>query len=406
MIDPIALSQALMRCPSVTPKEAGTLDILEATLKPLGFICYRQQFGEVENLYARRGDKGKNLCFAGHVDVVPAGDLAAWKYDPFSATIEEVREDSTSEPAMSVRSTAPLRSKEAKQGASKKILYGRGAADMKVAIAAWVAALSNHKPQTTSHSLLITCDEEGVATHGTKPMLEWLEKKGETIDACIVGEPTNPNHLGEMVKIGRRGSVSFTLTVNGVQGHVAYPEKAANPITPLVNVLNILKTTKLDDGTDFFPPSNLEITSVDVGNTTGNVIPAKATAQFNIRFNDKHTGASLAEWVQKICAANLKSDTFTLTTSISAEAFFCPPKTLAPLVADTVEKVTGKRPEMSTTGGTSDARFIRNYCSELVECGLINETAHKVNECAALDDIHKLTTIYSEIIERYSRASI
>ena len=378
MIDPIILSQALMRCPSVTPKEAGTLDILEATLKPLGFVCHRQKFGDVENLYARRGDKGKNLCFAGHVDVVPAGDLAAWKYDPFSATIEGNK------------------------------LIGRGASDMKVAIAAWVAALSSNQQPTTnnhSHSLLITCDEEGVATHGTKPMLEWLKEKGETIDACIVGEPTNPNQLGEMIKIGRRGSVSFTLTVSGVQGHVAYPEKAANPITPLVSVLHTLKTTQLDDGTKFFPPSNLEITSVDVGNIAGNVIPSKATAQFNIRFNDKHTGASLIEWVQNLCSSNLKPNTYNLQPSISAEAFFCPPKTLAPLVADAVEKVTGKRPEMSTTGGTSDARFIRNYCSELVECGLINETAHKVNEYALLEDIHQLTAIYTEIIERYSRAA-
>ena len=401
MINPVALSQELMRCPSVTPLEAGTLDVLEAALKPLGFTCYRQKFGEVENLYARRGDKGKNLCFAGHVDVVPAGDLAAWKYDPFSATIEG------------------------------DTLYGRGAVDMKVAIACWVSALSRHEARSTSHSLLITCDEEGVATHGTKPMLEWLKEKGETIDACIVGEPTNPNALGEMIKIGRRGSVSFALTVQGVQGHVAYPDKAANPITPLIALLNILKTTKLDDGTEFFLPSNLEITSVDVGNPVGNVTPAKAHANFNIRFNDKHTGASLVEWVQKLCAENLQSliapapanasamslsatrtegsgllPTYNLQPSISAEAFFCPPKTLAPLVADAVEKVTSKRPELSTTGGTSDARFIRNYCSELVECGLINETAHKVNECATLDDIHQLTAIYAEIIEQYSRATI
>lgn len=375
MIDPVTLSQELMRCPSVTPLEAGTLDVLEAVLKPLGFICYRKKFGDVENLYARRGDKDKNLCFAGHVDVVPAGDLAAWKYDPFGATIE---------------------------GGT---LYGRGAADMKVAIAAWISALSNHKPLTTSHSLLITCDEEGVATHGTKPMLEWLKEKGEVIDACIVGEPTNPNSLGEMIKIGRRGSVGFMLAVNGVQGHVAYPEKAANPITPLIALLHTLKTTKLDDGTEFFPPSNLEISSIDVGNPVGNVIPAKASASFNIRFNDKHTGASLIEWVQNLCSSHLQPATYNLQPSISAEAFFCPPKILAPLVAEAVEKVTGKRPEMSTTGGTSDARFIRNYCSELVECGLINETAHKVNESARIEDIHQLTAIYVEIIKEYSNAN-
>ncbi len=372
-MDAILLSQQLMRCPSVTPLEAGTLDVLESVLKPLGFVCHRQKFGEVENLYARRGDTGKNLCFAGHVDVVPAGDLAAWKYDPFSATIEG------------------------------DTLYGRGASDMKVAIACWIAAISNLKPQTSNLSLLITCDEEGIATHGTKPMLEWLKAKGETIDACIVGEPTNPNSLGEMIKIGRRGSVSFALTVNGVQGHVAYPEKAANPITPLIALLNVLKTTKLDDGTEFFPPSNLEITSVDVGNPAGNVIPAKAIANFNIRFNDKHTGASLIEWVKTFCSSNLQPATYNLQPSISAEAFFCPPKILAPLVADAVEKVTGKRPELSTTGGTSDARFIRNYCSELVECGLINETAHKVNECATLGDIVNLTKIYQEIIENYAK---
>jgi succinyl-diaminopimelate desuccinylase len=368
-MDPIALSQALMRTKSITPEEGGALDVLEAALKPLGFTCHRQRFADVENLYARKGTAAPNLCFAGHVDVVPPGDIAAWKHDPFEPTIEG------------------------------NVLYGRGASDMKTAIAAWVVAASRCATQG-SLSLLITCDEEGVATHGTKMMLEWLEKKGEKIDACIVGEPTNPNQLGEMIKIGRRGSVSFSLTVSGVQGHVAYPEKAANPITPLINLLQELKATELDKGTEFFPPSNLEITSVDVGNPAGNVIPAKAEAKFNIRFNDVHTGAKLVEWVEKLAKKHLHS-IYNLQPSISAEAFFCPPKKVAPLVADAVEKVTGKRPEYSTTGGTSDARFIRHYCTELGECGLINETAHKVNESATLDDIRALTDIYEQVIKNY-----
>lgn len=367
-MDPITLSQALMRTKSITPLEAGSLDVLENALKPIGFTCHRQSFEGVENLYARRGTESPNLCFAGHVDVVPPGDIAAWKYDPFNPTIEG------------------------------DVLYGRGASDMKTAIAAWVVAISRCKPQG-SLSLLITCDEEGAATHGTKAMLEWLEKKGEKIDACIVGEPTNPSQLGEMIKIGRRGSVSFSLVVSGVQGHVAYPEKAANPITPLLGFLQELKSTQLDKGTKFFPPSNLEITSVDVGNPTFNVIPAKAEAKFNIRFNDTHTGAKLIEWVEKLAKKHLTN--YRLKPAISAEAFFCPPKKLAPLVADAVEKVTKRRPEYSTTGGTSDARFIRHYCEELVECGLINETAHKVNESAALEDIRALTDIYEQVIKNY-----
>ena len=370
-MDPISLSQALMRTKSITPIEAGSLDVLENALKPMGFTCHRQTFEGVENLYARRGTSSPNLCFAGHVDVVPPGDIAAWKHDPFEPTIEG------------------------------NVLYGRGASDMKTAIAAWVVAVSRCTTTQGSLSLLITCDEEGAATHGTKVMLEWLTKKGEKIDACIVGEPTNPNKLGEMIKIGRRGSVSFSLLVSGVQGHVAYPEKAANPITPLLGLLQELKSTSLDKGTKFFPPSNLEITSVDVGNPAGNVIPAKAEAKFNIRFNDTHTGATLVEWVQKLAKKHLKSITYNLQPSISAEAFFCPPKKLAPLVAEAVEKATGMRPEYSTTGGTSDARFIRHYCEELVECGLINETAHKVNESATLDDIHALTNIYEQVIKNY-----
>lgn len=370
MPDAITLSQELMRLRSVTPHEAGTLDVLEHHLKPLGFTCIRKTFEGVDNLYARRGNAAPNLCFAGHVDVVPPGDLAAWKHDPFSATIEG------------------------------DTLFGRGASDMKAAIAAWVAAIPQEQ-KSGSLSLLITCDEEGPGVHGTKKMLEWMQSEGEKIDGCIIGEPTNPSALGEMVKIGRRGSVSFTLEVKGVQGHVAYPEKADNPVTHLLGILTVLKSHTLDEGSEFFPPSNLEITSVDVGNQAVNVIPARAKALFNIRFSDRHSGKSLITWVEGMCQKHLKLDSFTLTPHISAEPFFCPPQKLAPIVAEAVKDVIGKTPEFSTTGGTSDGRYIHHHCKELVECGLINETAHKVNEHVKLAEIEALTRIYQGVITRY-----
>ena len=369
-LNPVHFAQSLMRCASITPLEAGTLALLEEALKPLGFVCHRQVFHGVDNLYARRGESAPNLCFAGHVDVVPPGDLAAWEYDPFSATIEG------------------------------GMLYGRGASDMKAAIAAWVAAVASvPAPARGSISLLITCDEEGPGVHGTKQMLEWLKARGETIEGCIIGEPTNPSVLGEMVKIGRRGSIGFTLEVQGVQGHVAYPEKADNPVTRLLSILQQLKGHKLDDGTKFFPPSNLEITSVDVGNAATNVIPAKASALFNIRFNDRHKGADMAAWVEGVCRQS--GANYTLKHHISAESFFCPPGKLAPLIAEAVRKETGRTPEFSTTGGTSDGRFLHRYCPELVECGLVNDTAHKVNESASVTEIEALTRIYTETIRRY-----
>lgn len=376
-IDPIKLSQSLMRCPSVTPEDAGVLAALEEPLKEMGFICSRMPFAEkgtkkVDNLYAKFGKGSPNLCFAGHVDVVPVGDSEAWEFDPFSATIKD------------------------------GMLIGRGAADMKTAIAAWVSAVSEflakHNNFGGSLSLLITGDEEAEAINGTRKVLEALKKQGEKIDACIVGEPTNPENLGDMIKIGRRGSLSFTLTVNGVQGHVAYPNMADNPITKLVKILHNLTSNRLDNGTEFFQPSNLEITSVDVGNQAGNVIPSKATAKFNVRFNDSYTKTKLIDWVR----AHIESVTtqYILKHDEGSDSFITKPGFLSKTLSEAVKSVIGKNPELSTTGGTSDARFIKDYCP-VVEFGMINKTAHKVNEQVAVEDIKILAKIYLEAIELY-----
>ena len=382
MTDVIDLSEALIRCPSVTPTEGGALDLLQARLEALGFTCHRLPFSQdgtpdVDNLYARLGTEGPNFCFAGHTDVVPPGDAAGWASDPFKPEIRDGR------------------------------LYGRGAADMKCAIAAMVAGTdafltSNGYPKG-SISFLITGDEEGPAINGTPKMLGWLVDQGEKIDACLVGEPTNVTTLGDMVKIGRRGSLNCTITVTGTQGHVAYPHLADNPVPKLLKMLSALNDDPLDHGNDHFPATNLEITTVDVGNTTTNLIPAQATARINIRFNDMHSGASLTKLIEERCAAVMAGETqgsYDLDISVSGESFLTPPGLLSDVVAGAVKAVTGQDPELSTTGGTSDARFIKDHCP-VVEFGLTNETAHKMNENALVTEIRDLARIYQEVLKRF-----
>lgn len=379
---PISLTQELIRCESVTPVDAGALGVLENYLMPLGFNCHRLRFEEegspsVENLFARFGSGAPHFCFAGHTDVVPVGNIADWNYPPFSAHIEN------------------------------GMLYGRGAEDMKSAIAAFVAAasrfISSGREFSGSISVLITGDEEGPGINGTKKMLPWLKAHNHVPDACVVGEPTNPTALGQMIKIGRRGSMYGMLTVQGKQGHVAYPQLADNPNTTLIRMLHTLKETPLDSGTEFFQASNVEVTSIDVGNASGNTIPANASAAFNVRFNTLHTGKSIIEWVKKICSS--VSENYTLQTRVTGEAFFTPSGTLSYLVQEAAHEVTGRLPELSTTGGTSDARFIREYCP-VVEFGITGKTPHMVDECVATQDIEMLTAIYVRMLEKYFSASL
>ncbi|WP_029007923.1 succinyl-diaminopimelate desuccinylase [Azospirillum halopraeferens] len=372
--DPVALARALIRCPSVTPADAGALDVLGTALERLGFACHRLRFEEpgtepVDNLYARLGTQGPNLCFAGHTDVVPPGDPAGWSVDPFAAEIHAGN------------------------------LYGRGAVDMKSAIAAFVAAvaraLTAGGPPAGSISLLITGDEEGMAINGTRKVLSWLRERGERIDACLVGEPTNPRRLGDMMKIGRRGSFTGRLSVQGIQGHVAYPHLADNPLPRLVRMLDAITRDPLDAGNAHFQPSTLALTTIDVGNPSNNVIPALGKATFNIRFNDLHTPAALEAWLRRTFDA--VGGAYDLDCYCSGESFLTPPGPLTELVADAVAEVTGHRPEYSTTGGTSDARFIKDHCP-VVEFGLVGQTMHKVDEHVALDDLAALTDIYGAII--------
>ena len=377
-VDALELARALIRCPSVTPEDAGALGVLEAALRPLGFACRRLKFStpgtaDVDNLYARIGDRAPHLCFAGHTDVVPVGDRAGWRIDPFGAEI------------------------------ANGTLFGRGAADMKGAIACFVAAAARHLAARKgdpggSISLLITGDEEGAAVNGTARLVEWLRHEGETIDACIVGEPTNPNRLGEMIKIGRRGSLSGWLTVAGTQGHTAYPHLADNPLPRLVRMLGAIAEAKLDDGTPHFQPSNLELTSIDVGNTATNVIPAKATASFNIRFNDRHTGKSLSDWLRR--TFDSVGGAYDLKIVVTGEAFLTEQGPFSALLASAVERSTGIRPEFSTTGGTSDARFIRALCP-VAEFGLLSQTMHKTDECVALADLAALTQVYESVLDAF-----
>jgi len=378
-IDPVELARDLIRCPSVTPADAGALEVLQSVLGRLGFKCHRLTFStpgtpDVENLYARAGrDTGPNFCFAGHTDVVPVGNDAAWTADPFGAELREGK------------------------------LYGRGAADMKGAIAAFVAAAARLSAECDGKipgaiSLLITGDEEGPAINGTKRVLAWLRDRGERLDACIVGEPTNPTRLGEMVKIGRRGSLTGRLLVRGVQGHTAYPHLADNPIHRLVRMLARVTERPMDDGSAHFQPSTLQISTVDVGNPASNVIPAEARAVFNIRFNDRHSGRSLEDWLRR--EFDTAGGTYELKVEVSGESFLTPPGTLSDLVARSVRQVLGVDPELSTTGGTSDARFIKDHCP-VAEFGLAGSTMHKVDEHVAVADIRALSDVYLTILRSY-----
>jgi succinyl-diaminopimelate desuccinylase len=381
-IDALDLARALIRCPSVTPEDGGALAVLEDALGRLGFACHRLKFSaadtpDVSNLYARLGQRAPNFCYAGHTDVVPVGDRAAWTVDPFGAEV------------------------------INGVLYGRGAADMKGAIAAFVAAtarfLERHgRGFPGSISLLITGDEEGPSINGTAKVLHWLAGRGERLDACLVGEPTNPAHLGDMIKIGRRGSLAGEISVTGVQGHTAYPHLADNPLPRLVRMLSAIVEAKLDDGTPHFQPSDVQLTSIDVGNPAANVIPARATARFNIRFNDRHTGASLAEWLR--ARFDGVGGDYTLKVHVSGEAFLTPPGPFSTLLSDVVRHFTNRTPDLSTNGGTSDARFIKDYCP-VAEFGLVGQTMHKVDERVTLADLTRLTDIYDAVLERYFAAA-
>ena len=371
-VDPVALAQALIRRPSVTPADEGAMDLLQRELEALGFSCRRMKFGEIENLYARRGTERPNFCFAGHTDVVPAGDEAAWARGPFEAEIHD------------------------------GVLHGRGAVDMKSAIAAFVAAVSALPPPKGSISFLITGDEEGMAQDGTKKVVEALAAEGEVIDHCLVGEPTSAATLGDVVKNGRRGSINAWITVEGRQGHVAYPDKAANPIPVLVGLLGRLQARVLDEGFDGFQPSNLEVTTVDVGNTATNVIPATAKARLNIRFNPGHKGADLAQWIEDECRAAGEdfAGRVELKTLISGEAFLTREGPFTDTVTAAIEDALGRAPELSTGGGTSDARFIRALCP-VVEFGLVGTTMHAVDERTPVAEVVALASAYQRIIERY-----
>ena len=378
LINPIELSQRLIRCPSVTPHEGGALDELQNVLEELGFRCQRLLFSEegtpdVDNLYARLGDTRPNFCFAGHSDVVPPGDTDGWGDDPFSGVIIDGK------------------------------LFGRGSSDMKSAIASFVSAAHRYilkvdKELPGSISLLITGDEEGPAINGTTKVLDWMSKNNEVIDACVVGEPTNPDYLGQMIKIGRRGSLTGWLTVTGVQGHTAYPHLAENPLSKLVKMLEPLAEEQLDQGTEYFPPTTVAISSIDTGNSATNVIPQKVTASFNIRFNDSRTADDIEKWLR----AHFDSvgGNYTLETACSSNAFITEPGELSEDLVSAVKDVVGTHPEMSTTGGTSDARFIRKFCP-VIEFGVVGKTMHKLNEHVEVKDVELLTDIYTGLLDRF-----
>jgi succinyl-diaminopimelate desuccinylase len=381
-VDPVAIARDLLRCRSVTPAEGGALKFLEGTLKVAGFAVHRMTFKEpgaddVENLYARIGTAAPHLTFAGHTDVVPPGDEKAWKYPPFAGEVADAE------------------------------LYGRGAVDMKGGIACAIAAVLDHlaaiggKPKG-SISFLITGDEEGIAVNGTPKLLQWAGEHGEKFDHCILGEPSNVEALGDTIKIGRRGSLNGHLIVTGKQGHVAYPQRADNPIRGLVTLVSALQAEPLDDGSALFPPSHLEFTSVDVGNKTVNLIPGEARARFNIRFNDKHTLDSLKKLIEQRAAKAAGGEiSFAFQWEPSnAGVFAVKPGPFTDLVVDAIAKVTGRKPKLSTSGGTSDARFITAYCP-VVEFGLVGQTMHAVDERVPIADLRALTTIYRKIVDRY-----
>ena len=380
-INELQLAKELIKFPTVTPIDAGIMKFLEKKLKILGFKTKILEFKEknskpVKNLYARLGNQSPNFCYAGHLDVVPAGNLKEWTVNPFKPSVK------------------------------KGHLIGRGANDMKSSIAAFVSAVSNfvdnNRKFNGSISLLITGDEEGVAINGTKKVVDYLKKKKEKIDFCLVGEPTNPNKLGEMIKIGRRGSMNGRLSVIGVQGHVAYPQRANNPSTTLVQILEELKSIKFDNGTKDFQPTNLEITKINIDNSADNVIPGLANAKFNIRFNNKHTSTSIKKKIDKIIKKiSIKNKSkYKIDYSVSGEAFLTKPNSTTFMIRDIIKKITKINPQLSTTGGTSDARFIRKI-APCLEFGLVGKTMHKVDEAVSLSDLKKLTLIYSNILQNY-----
>ena len=381
IINELQLAKELIRFPTVTPKDAGVMKFLERKLKKLGFKTKILEFKEkgsepVKNLYARLGNKGPNFCYAGHLDVVPAGNLNDWTVNPFKPSIK------------------------------KGHLIGRGANDMKSSIAAFVSAVSifiqKNRGFKGSVSLLITGDEEGVAINGTKKVVDYLKKRKEKIDFCLVGEPTNPNKLGEMIKIGRRGSMTGRLTITGIQGHVAYPHRANNPSTTIVKILNELKDIKFDKGTKDFQPTNLEITKININNMADNVIPGIAYATFNIRFNNKHTSNSIKNKIEKILkkVCNKTKSKYKIDYAVSGEAFLTKPNHTTFMIQKIIKEITKIKPKLSTTGGTSDARFIRKI-APCLEFGLVGKTMHKVDEAVSLTDLKKLSLIYLNILQNY-----
>jgi succinyl-diaminopimelate desuccinylase len=375
MTDPVDLTAALVRCQSVTPEEGGAIELLQRMLAAAGFRTERVDRNGIANLYARWGDSGPVLGFNGHTDVVPPGERSAWRHDPFGAVIE---------------------------GGT---LYGRGAADMKSGVAAFVAAAMDFVAETPPEGsviITITGDEEGDAADGTAAILDWMAENGDRMDHCLVGEPTCPGTMGEMIKIGRRGSMTAYLRAYGVQGHAAYPHLAKNPLPALVRLLDRLASRELDAGTEYFDPSTLAITTIDTGNPANNVIPAEARATVNIRFNDAHDSAELSRWIEE--EADLAAKEFGVGIAarlqVSGESFVTPPGPFTDFVAAAVEAETGMKPELSTSGGTSDARFIKDHCP-VVEVGLVGSTMHKVDERVSVADIVALKGIYGRILREY-----
>ena len=378
--DPVAILQSLIRCPSVTPAEAGVLDYMEALMQPAGFTCTRMPFSEegtadVENLFVRIGTSGPHFCFAGHVDVVPPGADSLWKHPPFAAEIHD------------------------------GVIYGRGACDMKGSVAAFCAAAmgfaADHEGKLPgSVSLLITGDEEGIAINGTAKMLAELKRRGEVPDVCLVGEPTCPETFGDTIKIGRRGSIHFEITWTGVQGHSAYPHKAVNPITPLARLIDRVAAHELDQGNAHFGPSTLAVTNFDTGNPANNVIPAAANARFNIRYNTQHNAASLKAWVERECETVKQQlgGNFSIAVVEGADAFMTEPGPFVSTIANAVKAETGVAPKLDTGGGTSDARFIKDYCP-VVEFGPINQTIHQANENIPVADLQLLTRVYRRMLD-------
>ena len=380
-INELQLAKELIKFPTVTPVDAGIMKFLEKKLITLGFKTKILEFREknskpVKNLYAKLGNKGPNFCYAGHLDVVPAGNIKDWTVNPFKPAIK------------------------------KGHLIGRGANDMKSSIAAFVSAVSNfvknRKTFSGSISFLITGDEEGIAINGTKKVVDYLKKKREKIDFCLVGEPTNPNKLGEMIKIGRRGSMTGKLSITGIQGHVAYPQRANNPSTALVQILKELKEIKFDNGTKDFQPTNLETTKININNHADNVIPGSANASFNIRFNNKHSSNSIKKKINKIIKkiSNKNKSKYKISYNVSGEAFLTKPNKTTFMIQDIIKEVTKIKPQLSTTGGTSDARFIRKI-APCLEFGLVGKTMHKIDEAVLLSDLKKLTLIYTNILQNY-----